>query len=350
MSVEDGIHFSEISTYLKCNKAHAYSYIDRIEPIKLASQIDFGTFGHKGLERRFLGDTKEQAKKAIDDLWLEKDAAMKLDPDDRYAFRMLATDAFVASDRAFTWLNGRLVTVTQDGQPLVEKHVVYEKDGITFIGTPDLIAEDKEDGGLWVIDHKFRKTFRDWWSEELNLQMIFYQGLVMRGLGLKTSGTKQFQIKPLAPVIPSLTGKGKISKADCYTTWEIYSAFVASHGEDPDNYLDMKEKLSKHIWFDLDSTRTYRNEQEINEIWDTVIIPVAKEIKSERRRNFRCYDYFTCRNCSFKELCVSDQKDGDSAFILERKFKSKDAPPPNPISIEIIEEDENDDQTDNIEY
>lgn len=348
MSVEDGIHFSEISTYLKCNKHHAYSYIDRIEPIQLASQIDFGTFGHKGLEVRFRNGSKEDAKKAIDNLWLEKDLAMKLSPDDRYAFRMLATDAFVASDRAYNWLDGRLVTVTHENETLVERHLVYEKDGITFVGTPDLVAEDKEDGGLWVIDHKFRKMFRDWWSEELNLQMIFYQGLLMRSLGIKTSGTKQFQIKPFAPVIPELTGKGKISKKDCYTTWEIYSAFVESHGEDPADYLDMKEKLGKHVWFDLDDTRTYRNEQEVNDTWENVIIPIAKEIKSEKRRNYRCYDYFTCRNCSFKELCVSDQKDGDSAFILETKFKSKDKPNPEPMTIVI--EDEDDDKTDTIEY
>lgn len=317
------IHYSEIATYLKCKKYHELSYIKRIEPRVQHSAISFGTFGHKVLEVliKTNGDYFA-AKEAIDDMWLQIDADL-IYPEEREQARTLANDSLTVGCRAYKWLDGRLVTVTHQGQELIEQHFRYESNGIDFIGTPDWIVEDKQDGGVWVVDHKFRKAFRDSWSEELNLQMIFYQGLARYSVGLDTIGTKQFHIRPFAPKTPKLTEKGKISKADLMSTWEVYSRFVESRGEDPSNYLEMKPKLDKHVWFDLDGTRTYRTPDEVDEVWQTVIIPTALDIVHQRQKAHRCYDYMTCRNCSLKEYCVMEAKRGDTEFLMNTRFKVK---------------------------
>lgn len=318
------IHYSEIATFLKCRKYHELSYIKRIEPRVQHSAISFGTFGHKALEVLIKTNGNRQlAKEAIDELWLLTEESID-SPEDRQAGRDLAVEALIVGERAYDWLNGRLVTVTDPTRgPLVEVHQHFHSQGIDFIGTPDWIVEDKQDGGYWVVDHKFRKQFREPWSEELNLQMVFYQGLIRKSMGLETVGTKQFQIRPFAPKTPKLTEKGKISKADLMTTWEVYSDFVKKQGDDPGLYLDMKAKVEKHTWFDLDSTRTYRNPSEVDQIWEEVIIPTAVEIAERKSRTTRCYDYMICRFCSLKEYCVSEAKSGDTDFLMQTKYKVK---------------------------
>jgi hypothetical protein len=317
------IHYSEIATYLKCKKNHELSYIKKIEPRVEHSAISFGTFGHKALEIliKTNGDFSA-AEDAVDDLCLEKEKSI-VNGEEREAARELANEAAIVGYRAFQWLNGRLVTVTHNGEQLIEKHLRYTSNGIDFIGTPDWIVEDKEDGGKWVIDHKFRKIFREGWSEDLNLQMIFYQGLLRKSIGLDTVGTKQFQVRPFAPKLPKLTEKGKISKADLMSTWEVYSRFVVQQGEDPNDFLDMKAKLAKHTWFDLDGTRAYRDPDEVDRAWEEVIIPTALDIVHQRQKPHRCYDFMTCRNCSLKDYCVMEAKGGDTDFLMQTRFKRK---------------------------
>jgi hypothetical protein len=321
--VNPEIHYSEIATYLKCKKNHELSYIKRIEPRVQHDAISFGTFGHKALEVLInTGGDALAAKDAVDDLWFEMDKNI-MEAEQREAARELANDATFVGVRAYNWLNGRLVTVTHAGERLVEKHLRFTAEGIDFIGTPDWVVHDTQDGGNWVVDHKFRKIFRDGWSEELNLQMIFYQGLLRKSIGFDTIGTKQFQIRPFAPKQPKITEKGKISKADLMTTWEVYSKFVISRGEDPNDFLDMKTKLNKHTWFDLDGTRTYRDPSEVETIWNEVIIPTAIDIVKQRQKPTRCYDYMTCRNCSLKDYCVAETKGADLDFLMATKYKVK---------------------------
>lgn len=323
MSSNPEIHYSEIATYLKCKKYHELNYIHRIEPRVQHSAISFGTFGHKALEILIKTNGDYFAcEEAVDELWLETEKNIE-DEQERETARELASEAAIVGYRAFKWLDGRLVTVTHQGEELVEKHLRYTSNGIDFIGTPDWIVEDKQDGGKWVVDHKFRKIFREGWSEDLNLQMIFYQGLLRKAAGLDTVGTKQFQVRPFAPKTPKLTEKGKISKADVMTTWEAFSAFVISKGEDPNDYLEMKPKLAKHTWFDLDGTRTYRTPDEVDQVWEGVIIPTALDIVHKRQVPHRCYDYMTCRNCSLKDYCVQEAKGGDTDFLMQTRFKRK---------------------------
>lgn len=334
------IHYSEIATYLKCKKQHELYYVKRIEPRRHAVQIDFGSFGHKCLETLVMtnGDTLA-AVASVQQLCRE--IAAKLPSGETLAeLQLVSEEAIKVGIRAYDWLNGRLVTVTHPEQgPLVEVHQRFVAQGVDFIGTPDWIVEDKVDGGYWVIDHKFRKMFREPWAEDLNLQMIFYQGLLHRSIGLETVGTKQFQIKPIAPKNPSLTSTGKISKADIMSTWEVYSKFVESMGEDPADFVEMKPKLAKHVWFDLDSTRTYRNISEVTQVWDEVIIPTAVDIAERKQKTTRCYDYFSCSGCSVRDYCVAEAKGGDTHFLMQTKFKSKDE------EIQEFEVEFSDDQT-----
>jgi hypothetical protein len=146
------------------------------------SQISFGTYGHEVLAQLLLGNSTDAAKQHLYE-FVQK----KVPEDQLNEHKVIADEAFNVACRAFTFLNDRFETVDFAGKPLVEVPLSTEVDyngiKLNFIGTPDWIARDRRDGGVWVFDHKFRKTFRPTWAEDLNLQMVFYQYMLKAQYG-----------------------------------------------------------------------------------------------------------------------------------------------------------------------
>lgn len=333
----DGYHFSEISTWLKCQQSHKYSYRDRLTLRVEESQISFGTYGHEVLASLLVGNTKDAAREHLEDYAKEKTGEQQY-----YEQVALRSEAYAVACNAYDFLSQRFEVVDFAGKPLVEvplkTEVEYKGRIIPFVGTPDCILRDKVDGGNWVFDHKFRKSFRPNWAEDLNLQMVFYQYMLRHQYGIETVGTRQFQIKPFLPKRPKLTSKGKMSEADCFTTWEIYAEECTKNGLNPDDYREaMFPKLYGKVFFDYDSNRALRSVEEVDAMWEQTILPAAYQIDNNQDP-IRCFNHFSCKMCSFREYCVEDMKGGDLIYLQKSRYKKKGET--SFFDVELLEDEE----------
>lgn len=317
------IRFSEILTYLKCRKKHKYVFVDELEPMVYNDRMLVGQWGHTGIREIVRGKTKDEALQAIVSDMLH-DVGDKAKTDQYMDMAHLALSC--ATEASKRLLKRFKPVMVEEG---MQQELTIPELNITVLltGTPDLICEEIGQGHLWLIDHKFRNAFRPTSAELLNLQMCHYTRMLKETKGIKVVGSKQFQIKPIFPKTPVVTAKGLISRKPILTDWETYSAAVIANGEDPKNYLDMRDKLSDKSFYDMDSATAIRTDDEIETVWQTEILPVVKECVIARTtggdRAYRCWDFSSCNYCDYREYCVADLKGEDLEYLRKTKFKRK---------------------------
>lgn len=315
--LDDPLHFSEISTFLRCAKLHEFVYINEVVPRRTHRKIAFGTLGHAALKAFILKEDPHQMVEQEIQHRFADDLSTSEEPE----IRMMAPECIQVAERAYDQIKQYHVV-------LCEKPLEMVVDGIKYVGTPDLVIEDHT--GVWVVDHKYRAAFRPYESELVNLQMIFYQRLVFEALGLETAGSRQFQIKPAAPKVPELTKAGTLSKANINTDWATYERCLIDKGLDPAQYQDMKEKLKDKQFFDFDQTKARRSMDEILRAWDEIIIPASHEIrhnkfmsKHSKCQALRTMNWSTCQSCNHLDYCTEDLRGGDLEYLRSSKYKLK---------------------------
>jgi hypothetical protein len=273
----------------------------------------FGTLGHAALKSLITGADMNQT--------IEKEIKEKFQDDQTIQeIERIAGEAVTVATRVFAKLRSEFSFTTI----MVEQPLQCEIQGILFQGTPDWVIET--DSGNWVVDHKFRKTFYPASSEDVNLQMFLYQRLIKEATGIDTVGSRQLQIQPRTPIKPEKIKSGKLSKSNIWCDWETYEQAVIDNGEDPNNYVDMKIKLDNKKWYDIEECKTRRTPEEIQRVWDSVIIPVAHKIlenKQSGKEAIRAMNHFNCKNCDMLEYCVEDLKGGDLDFLMCTNYKHK---------------------------
>lgn len=312
------MHYSEISEFLKCTESHKFRYADRIETNRLASAPTNGTIGHTVLMRMLQGSSEFDAETAA---WSHFNNILSAsgiaDKDDILDMKESAKEIIEVAKRGHDWLTRQM----HFRPVLVEEHWSFKDQGFLFKGTVDLVLEDPESGALWLVDHKFRKSFRDGRSEDLNLQMAMYQKGLFESRGMMVAGSMQFQLYPMMPKIPKVNKDGKsIAKNDIMTDWQTYVSAVRGVGADENEYLIMKEKLEKHRFFDITSTRAYRSIDECNRVWHNVVMPVSRLIVDKNRKSIPVMSHMYCRNCQYRELCIEGMKGGDTGFLIKHAF------------------------------
>jgi len=336
------IRYSEIATYLRCKRQWHYRYRLGLVPRVQHERLDLGTAGHKAIETVLLGGSREQAVRAAVD-WLVgrvKDAGVMAPFGEDRAID-LAVGVAEAGVNALEKI-GYSRPASLNGEPLVEKTCIVQiRPGLFIRGTADEVLEMK-DGYTMVADNKFRAAFRSSATEPLNLQMGTYQCLLWR-LGVETHGSMQLQINREPPKIPKMTAKGTMSRAACATTWEVYAQACEDNGLDPQDYVDMRDKL-KYRPFDS-SVRAYRSRLELESLWEKTLVPLCEEIaeahKATDRNDGRCFISEVCSSCEMKELCIEEMKGGDAEYVQIANFRhegeeASSAPP------EFIFDDEED--------
>lgn len=320
----DYIHYSQLSTLLTCGYKHELAYVERLEPRTRVSRMDFGTFGHAALADRWLpGSTF--FKDAVDE------ATRDCLPEELAEIKQTADTAFQVVERVFPELSAQYELFEDN----VEKTLTINIEGTDrpFGGTPDIIVRDRDTGKLWILDYKFRSTFKEQESEWLNLQMITYSWLAIEH-GMDIVGTRQIQIKPKLPKKPELTQKGKMSTADIYTDWETYSAACVEAGLNPEEYrATMAPKLAKKVFWDFDMCHAIRTQEELARHVQTTILPAIATLSNPR--NTRCYNNLVCDWCGYRELCVGEMKGEDTDFMKQTLYRIKGSED----RIPVLEED-----------
>lgn len=208
------------------------------------------------------------------------------------------------------------------GQPMVEYRFEVPLRGWSFQGYVDWAAMHEPTGHKWLIDWKVRSAFQPDDNEEINLQHAVYQYGLLRATGHYLDGTMTVQIADRVPQQPKLNKDGTMSRALIKTDWETYKAALLAAGLDPNDYLDMQEKLSTIEWVRV--SRHYRTLDEARAVWKEVILPVAAEIRSKRKRIYRTLSPRVCRGCEYRELCLAELWGEDAGYVRDALYRKRE--------------------------
>jgi hypothetical protein len=220
----------------------------------------------------------------------------------------------------------RYRTVIWEDQPMIER-TLRTGSGIparwdTYVGILDWVVEDRQSGGIWLIDFKVRKTLRSMQQEETNLQLASYQFLLSE-IGIQTTGSIALQIKAEPPKRPAVNKDGSLSRARIATDWPTYLACLQERGLDPDEYLEMRDKLDVEF---VRSDPVYRKPAEYHAAWWDIIVPAAQELGRIGRASYRSLGSISCQFCDYAALCLEDLRGGDTDGIIRRDFVRPSGP------------------------
>ena len=321
------LSYSNISTWIACHMRYHLVYERKIRPRVYRRPPELGSAVHAGMAAGILhrSDPRDAAadgvisyiKKFIEDRG-GKDAFFEEELD------MMQSDilptAIVISQRTLSHMDlPRWETISVNGKPGVEVTLSCPLPGWgEFVGTIDWVARDLSTGRTLLIDHKVRKQFLPNDSEEVNLQMAAYQYLLMRAGKVITAGSMSNQIKAEPPKTPTINKDGKsMSRARIATDWPTYRQALLNVRLNPDDYLEMIDKLDVEFWrYSL----AYRSVSEIQNIWKGVIQHAAWDIARKHKHIYRTMSHMTCMNCGVRGFCLADLRGHDTEYLLQTAY------------------------------
>jgi len=291
--------YSQISAWNSCQWKWMYSYkMGLIYKSNLAATK--GTIIHRVIENILRG------READYDLIVGEEEG-EFNPNEYEDITNIMRDCIEVGKTSVKFLDN-WETVNINGEPAIEYKIDMPlPNGDRYVGYIDWVAKDP-DGKIWLVDFKTRDKFLPDWTEELNLQMSAYQYALYK-LGVITTGSVSLQIKSSAPKKPKKNKSGLFSKAKIVSTWETYKATVIEDGQDPNDYLDMQEKLAEVQFFKM--SRAFRSIEELERTWDNVVLRSIDNIKKIGDSPARVMSFMKCNMCKFRELCIEDLKGGN---------------------------------------
>lgn len=341
------VSVSQIQTFLSCKKKWEYNYIENLRPRVERSYLTIGKLCHVGMQHAMRGlwakdhelleikgdPIKYVTEAAVNAIRLEYDGYIcntdLLDEEMPDMEQMLhdAVSVFRQAFQEFEPWKYEVLTIKRGGEllPALELHFKVPCPPTKGLhGYIDAILKDRETGFTWCVDYKFRKSLSPDDDEAYNIQNAVY-AYACGKMGIPITGTMTWQHLNTPAADPQVLKDGKISRARIKTTWEHYERFCREHGQDPTAYAEeMQSKLSDIEWFR--ATLEYRNEQTINEIWNSCVKPVAKAIKaaySKNANNYRSLYPWNCKMCQFQSLCQAELRDYDADAIREREYNKR---------------------------
>lgn len=336
------LSYSGISSYQTCRERWKLQNVYGLRKTTATYAMDVGSAVHHALEHMLLGtcETPEQGVESwVKSIWAKVPADDGDEPDgasltllEDHLNEVQTTAVQVVPRVVNEILNQGLSTVMHPvtGAPLVEQELTVDLPGWDgFASHIDWIAADPE-GNIWVIDFKTRKTFQTDDDELVNLQNAVYVHMVRTVLGLDIAGTKTFQVRSDPMRSPKVNKNGTVSKAAVVCDWDTYAAVVIEAGQDPADYLDMRDKLSTVRWTEV--LTAYRSVETVERVWDGIVRPVAHEMANARdrlmsadplarqvgaRQASRTLSQRTCNGCSVRDVCLNALRGWDVTSHLQ---------------------------------
>jgi len=323
------LSFSQISTYLRCRQEWRYVYQENLVPRVDARPLSLGSAVHMGLatalrEYYYGGVPVEDGVRKGVESWKERELAQgDLFEEEIEAIHQVGADAEQIAIRTLRKLPIDEWETVMDpaGIPMIEYHFTVPLKGWGgFHGYIDWVGWHKPTDQIWLVDWKVRGSFQPYEAEEVNLQNAAYQYAIFRILRKPPVGTITFQISSKPPARPKLNKDGTMSRALIKTDWETYKAALLEAGLDPDDYLDMAEKLSAVEFFR--PVKEYRTLHTVRQVWKEVIEPTAREIRRSNKIVARNLGHRTCNGCAYRQLCLAELNGEDAGYIRETHYRS----------------------------
>ena len=314
--------FSRGSGYLRCPKANDYRYTQKLLPMRDAFQLTRGSMIHAGLEAatraQFAGERGDHVCDAavtkvaeFHDEYLSDPFVASLVEDseelqDVYqALKELSQSVCVRVINAHGLNTDRWETVSLKGVPLIEYDMEIVVDGLPVHCKVDWVVEDTNTGLVYECDFKTKKQFARHEDDVFNAQHPMYM-YALAQYGIHVDGSMTFQIKAAVPDIPTLNKPTKkapkvMSRRAITTNWVTYHEALIAEDLDPEDYLDMRDKLG-------DFERMHPIQRTMGEcaaIWrDQVGLLLA--IRDKTVPVTRVLNPLTCNRCEYNELCMEE--------------------------------------------
>lgn len=332
------LSYSQVKKYRDCRYDWYHHYHEGLRLKEIDdTRLTIGTLGHRGLETAFrmhaLGNfqdeeikecmasaIEEQAEEYIEELTKGQELPEELASELEESIEL----AIVCSMRAIDWLNlERWEVVTVGGHPLIEHELVDEGFRVGkfegFIGYVDVVLREKATGNVFLLDHKFRKSFKSHEEEETSEQFPIYQRLLEK-FGVELSGIATFQIRTAVPAVPEMTKKGSLSKKRIITDWDTYLSAIHACGFNPADYEGVREWAEKNEFQRL--TKQYCGEAQVANVWKGIEITAEEMSRDDLPiyRNLRT-GFAGCHNCRMRELCLAELRGADTTWIRNNRYR-----------------------------
>lgn len=330
--------YSAVSTWLSCRQRWSYQYRSGLESTISDSRPVIGSAVHFALGMAILLRNDEDRlgvlRKSLG-VWVEEQLEpFEILPDDAYNLIVEEFEGYIAKAefiaiRALDALKlSEWETVLDpQGVPMVEWEFERYVEGVGVLtGQIDWVARHIPTGVIWLFDHKIRKTLTNALSEDYNIQMPLYQSILQEDTGMDIGGSITFQVSSSIPNVPKLTKKGEMSRAAIDTDWATYSEALRRAGLDESDYEEMREKLQNKRFYDL--TRYYRSRAHVQNIWDQIFLPAAREMRdalyAETPSIVRSMSNWTCKNCDFAQICTGQLRGEDVQYLIQTQYRRRD--------------------------
>lgn len=319
---------SEIAVWKQCRQKWYWQYYLRIQPARTHTKLAQGTMAHAGIAAALRGTPISSAVEASA-IEQKRGAILELDgeefgPEGSQEEIEHVSECVRKWDRESNLRERELVASELEWEaPVLDGR--RRLTGVNWTGRMDALINI---GGYgtesWGLEAKFVGRFRTEESIELSSQLALYLLHMQQVLGIAHPKLLYVQILNKAPAIPVVNKSGGISRSPISTDWDTYRDTVMAHGYDPEDYADMREKLSgKRFWSEQVVTRsTERLAVERGALYD-----VTADIMAKRKRIYMCDSPFLCSSCQFRDLCLENVRGRDPMELIETgAYVSRDKP------------------------
>lgn len=320
---DERISYSRVMQYLNCGYKYWFNYVMGYTSIISDQAPTLGSAGHEGMAAGILGRSVDQALEEWANNYVINHSLYNLEDEEIMGTLVSMTQdvihqASIIVPRALDDLHLEdWETIEYNGHPMVEMKCLVPLRGWPggFVAVLDWVAKYKPTQMTWLIDHKFRKQLQDEDSEEVNLQMPSYQKILM-DYGIPTVGSMSNQILAKLPSEPKLNKDGSMSRSKIATTWDKYKECLLVNGLDPNNYVEMKDKLTTEFFRQVYS---YRSPAQVMNTWDNVIEKTANEMAFQPSF-VRNLGHLGCKKCWVRDYCMEELRGGDTNWLLESQY------------------------------
>jgi len=336
-AIERPFSYSQLTTYLRCQKMHHYSYVLGIEKVMPSRPLQIGTLVDAGLTSALVGREEgkachEESSIAINEKYLAWESStgvaelLDSNPDNVLEHETTRGDSISIASRVIDELEldtGKWTTLRDnDGRLGVQYEVRHSLDAHRpgFIGFIDWLARDHM-GSHWQIDFKCRSRFDDAESLGYDYQLPGYMHASYGSFSNTFTGVGGDQIKSKRSTVTELKSGGLSKSKSQSCDWPTYSKAVEERGLDWSKYAEMENKLPKM----QDFKWTMKTPSELSRVWEDIEhgARLLVAAHSPGHRPVRNFDPKKCVWCDYKELCVGELKDWDVDHIRLTQFRRK---------------------------
>ncbi len=322
--------YSQFSCKLRCGQLWDYRYKQGLTSIRPSVALRMGSLVDSGLEGALVGreqDTGHSCGKLATMAIVRAYDAWAEGPGVSQALAMSSEFQAEAEETQLKAVQVAMRVVKNLELDTSKFETARDKDGVLgvqyearhalrahkhgFIGFLDWVVGS--DGGTWMTDLKVRKSLDDDEALRFDYQLSSYQYAADAAFG-RIAGVAHYQTKSKPTTLPTLTKKGKLSKAKSQSCdWPTYLATIQQMGLNPADYEEMREGLPKfERW-----TWTRRSAVELANTWEGIELLAERVVEAHHdpRPQPRVLNPTICRTCDMRHLCMAELKGQDDDYI-----------------------------------